>query len=108
MRVLRRPRGFGVRGVCWGPLPLGVSPLTAFGAASFGAVSFGAFVAAFLAGAFVAAAFVARGAAFAPSLASAITTPHQRARMPDPVLVRATRCRRVRFPDAPCGAGGCC
>ena len=46
MRVLRRPRGFGVRGVCWGPLAF-----PSFDAASLDAACLGA---AFLAGAFAA------------------------------------------------------
>src|SRR5271166_3896008 len=100
MRVLRRPRGFGVAGVCLGPL--------SFGAASFGAVVLGA--AAFDA-AFLGAAFVVLVAAFSPVLASAITIPSHRShrdQTPGPVLVPAAPYRCVQFPDARCGAGGCC
>src|ERR1700753_1260239 len=97
MRILRRPRVFGVLGVCLGPLTLApIDPASLRAAclvAAFGAAS--------------AAALVSEDAAFA----SAITIPYfrrdPRARKPGPVLVHAARCRPARFPDAPCGAGGC-
>src|SRR3984957_9494963 len=96
MRVLRRPRVFGVAGVFLGP----------FAAASLVAAALGA---AALVAAFFGAAFVAL-AAFSPVVASAITIPSRRSRRdqtPGPVLVPAARCRRARSPDARCGAGGC-
>src|SRR5271165_3146608 len=98
MRVLRRPRGFGVAGVFLGPL--------SFAAVSLVAAAFGA---APLAATFLGAAFVAL-AAFSPVVASAITIPSHRSRRdrtPGPVLVPAARCRRARSPDARCGADGC-
>src|SRR5215217_1440331 len=77
MRVLRRPRGFSVRGVCFGPF----SPEAA------------------LAGAALEAALV--------SVFSAITIPHRRVRKPDPTHVRAALCTHAQFPDAPYEADGC-
>src|ERR1700722_6992376 len=83
MRVLRRPRGFGVAGVYLGPLALPSCAAPALGAAL--------------------AAFA--GAAF---FASAITIPHHWAQKPGLVRVHVARCRSVRSHDGPRAADGCC
>src|SRR5277367_1157197 len=88
IRVLRRPRGFGVLGVRLGPLAL---PAVSFAAAAFGAALAGAF--------------------FAGVFASDITSPrfqHHWGPRPGRVHRHVARCRRVRSPGAPCGVDDCC